>query len=173
MLHFHLTSVIPKSQSGFMQQQSCPTNLLIIEEREIKQIEDGNTVEIIFLTFGKAFDSICHRFFCLNLSTFEIGISTAKSIKSFLSNRSYYDKLEDVISLYRVAYSSVFQRYVLDHFFFLLYCRLAMFSCLLLMCLDIFSTESRITQACEGAFCMPNVKIIGCYWLKFLALFRQ
>lgn len=121
MLHLHLTSAIAKSQHGFMQQRSCLTNLLITEERVTKLLENGNTVDMVFLDFAKAFDSVNHRILCSKLSSFGIDIATANWIKSFLSNRSYCVKLGEVVSSFGEACSGVPQGSVIGPLLFLLY----------------------------------------------------
>lgn len=52
MINLHINCVIVKSQQTFMQQWSCLVNLLIIEERLTKLLENGNTVDIVFLDFA-------------------------------------------------------------------------------------------------------------------------
>ncbi len=45
-----------------MPKKSCLTNLLAMEEKVTKIMQRGDTVDLVFLDFSKAFDSVNHRF---------------------------------------------------------------------------------------------------------------
>ncbi len=49
-------------QHGFLSSQSCPSNLLIIEETITRLVDDWDTADEAYLDFAKAFDSANHKF---------------------------------------------------------------------------------------------------------------
>ncbi len=44
-----------------MPRRSCLTNLIIAEELIIGMTDKGETVDVVYPDFSKAFDSVCHR----------------------------------------------------------------------------------------------------------------
>ncbi len=55
--NFLLTS----RQHGFLPRRSTLTNLLVAEELITKWLDEGSAVDLIYLDFSKAFDSVNHR----------------------------------------------------------------------------------------------------------------
>ncbi len=56
------TRSISPYQHGFLSRRSCLSNLLVFEEAVTRMIDEGHTVDVIYLDFSKAFDSVNHRF---------------------------------------------------------------------------------------------------------------
>ncbi len=59
-------------QHGFLPHRSCLSNLLMIEETIARLMDDGNTADVVYLDFAKAFDSINHRFLLANFESFDM-----------------------------------------------------------------------------------------------------
>ena len=53
--------LILDSQHGFRKGRSCLTNLLEFLDRGTGCVDAGNSVDVIFLDFAKAFDKVPHR----------------------------------------------------------------------------------------------------------------
>ena len=51
-------NLLSKSQHGFLPNKSCVTNLLTMMENWTSAIENGYSVDSIYLDFAKAFDSV-------------------------------------------------------------------------------------------------------------------
>ncbi len=49
------------AQHGFVPRRSCLTNLIIAEELITGMTDQGEPVDVAYLDFSKAFDSVCHR----------------------------------------------------------------------------------------------------------------
>ena len=54
-------NILTKHQHGFMQCRSCLTNLLEALEAWMEALDEGLGVEVLFLDYRKAFDSVAHR----------------------------------------------------------------------------------------------------------------
>ncbi len=74
---------------------SCLTNLIIAEELITGMTDQGEPVDVVYLNFSKAFDSVCH---CLLIKTMEaMGIHPKinRWVEEFLKNRTFRVKLGD------------------------------------------------------------------------------
>ncbi len=54
-------SILSDAQHGFMPRRSCLTNLIVAEELLTGMTDQGEPVDVVYLDFSKAFDSVCHR----------------------------------------------------------------------------------------------------------------
>jgi len=54
-------NIITKHQHGFMQHRSCLTNLLETLEAWTEALDNGLGVNVLFLDYRKAFDSVAHK----------------------------------------------------------------------------------------------------------------
>lgn len=89
----HVAYAIAKSQYGFTQHRSCLTNIQITEVGN-NQLEKDNTVNIVFLDFAKAFDSVNHSIFAQSCLLLKSAVNGLKN----LSNKPCFIKVGDVIS---------------------------------------------------------------------------
>jgi hypothetical protein len=53
--------LIKNSQHGFRKGRSCLSNLLVFLDKVTTDIENGSSVDVIYLDFAKAFDKVPHR----------------------------------------------------------------------------------------------------------------
>ena len=58
MSHLESSNLIKESQHGFKHGRSCLSNLLVFLDKVTRCIDDGNTVDAIYLDFAKAFDKV-------------------------------------------------------------------------------------------------------------------
>ncbi len=56
------TRSLSPSQHGFLPRRSCLSNLILQEERVTLLLDEGHAVDLVFLEFAKAFDSVNHQF---------------------------------------------------------------------------------------------------------------
>ncbi len=61
LAHLSQFSLLTPRQHGFLLRRSTPTNLLVAEELITKWLGEGSAVDLIYLDFSKAFDSVNHR----------------------------------------------------------------------------------------------------------------
>ncbi len=79
-------SIIP-NQHGFLPCWSCLSNLLVFEEAVTSMIDEGDTVDLIYLDFAKSFDSVNHRFLSAKMKFFGLGDVVVRWIEVYLSGR--------------------------------------------------------------------------------------
>ncbi len=60
-------------QHGFLPRGSCLSSLLVFEEAVTRMMDEGHTVDVIYLDFAKAFDSTNHRFLLVKMKSFGLG----------------------------------------------------------------------------------------------------
>ena len=73
--------LINSSQHGFLKAKSCLTNLLCFLEEITKWVDDGSTVDVIYLDFQKAFDKVPHQRLILKLKSHGMGNSIVNWIE--------------------------------------------------------------------------------------------
>ena len=54
-------SLFANEQHGFQTRRSCMTQLMAATEYWTKMLQQGDSVDVIYLDFKKAFDSVPHR----------------------------------------------------------------------------------------------------------------
>ena len=88
-LQSHLTrnSLKRKTQHGFMQNKSCTTNLLEFLETATKLVDEGKSLDIIYLDFAKAFDLVPRLRLIEKLKAHGVGGGLLKWISAWLSDR--------------------------------------------------------------------------------------
>ncbi len=63
------TRSLSPSQHGFLPRRSFLSNLILQEERVTRLLDEGHTVDLVYLDFAKAFDSVNHRFLLAKLKS--------------------------------------------------------------------------------------------------------
>ena len=96
---------ITPNQHGFVEGKSCLSNLLESVECIIELLEDGAPVDVFYLDFCKAFDSVPHHRLLTKMRNLGISGNTLDIVKDFLSGRRFktfvggaYSYLRDILS---------------------------------------------------------------------------
>ncbi len=92
------TRSLSPSQHGFLPRRSSLSNLILQEERVPRLLDEGHTVDLVYLDFTKAFNSVNHRFLLAKLKASEIDGAVLNWIKLYLSNRSYQVQIDGILS---------------------------------------------------------------------------
>ena len=89
MDHLIENNLISDDQHGFVGGRSTITNLLSTFNKWYELIDNGNDLDVLYLDFAKAFDSVPHNRLIHKLECYGIGLQgkVLQWIKSFISGR--------------------------------------------------------------------------------------
>jgi Reverse transcriptase (RNA-dependent DNA polymerase) len=119
--HLEKNGLINKSQHGFMAGRSCTTNLLVFLEKVTAELDRGEPVDVIYLDFAKAFDTVPHERLKRKLKANGIGGGLLKWIAAWLKGRKQRVVLNGQESTWEDVLSGVPQSSVLGPLLFLLF----------------------------------------------------
>ena len=96
-------------QHGFLKARSCLTNVLCVLEEITKWIDEGSSVDIIYLDFLKVFDKVPHQRLLLNLKAHCSGDGLIDCIEQWLTDRRHRVVVDGEVSNWKSALSGVSQ----------------------------------------------------------------
>ena len=88
MNHLLANNLLSDYQFGFIPGRSCTTQLLYVLDYFTQHLDQGDSVDVIYLDFQKAFDSVPHQRLIQKISSFGVHGKNLQWIKDFLSNRT-------------------------------------------------------------------------------------
>ena len=77
-----------------MPKRSCQTNLLEFLDKIFEMIDEGNSVDIVYLDFSRAFDKVPHNKLIQKLEAHGITGSVQEWIKSWLKDRTQWVEIQ-------------------------------------------------------------------------------
>ncbi len=89
LAHLSQFSLLTSRQHGFLSRRSTLTNLLAAEELIAKWLDEGSAVDLIYLDFSKAFDSVNYRLLLHKLRGYGIAPIVISWVECFLSRRTF------------------------------------------------------------------------------------
>jgi len=119
--HLLSNNLISPQQFGFVPSRSCTTQLLHILNYFTHHLDNGHPIDVIYLDFQKAFDSVPHQRLLQKFSSFEVHGKILMWIKDFLSNREQQVVLNGHISHSIPETSGVLQGSVLGPILFTMF----------------------------------------------------
>ncbi|CAM5077342.1 unnamed protein product [Eretmochelys imbricata] len=82
--HLEERKVIRNSQHGFTKGKSCLANLIAFYDEITGSVDEGKAVDVLFLDFSKAFDTISHSILASKLKKYGLDEWTIRWIESWL-----------------------------------------------------------------------------------------
>ena len=79
---------IRSSQHGFMKGRSCLANLIFCYDLVNHLVDEGNAVGVVYLKFGKAFDTVSHSILLENLAACGLDIYILCWLKNWLDGQA-------------------------------------------------------------------------------------
>ena len=110
-----------KEQHRFRRGRSCLTNLLETLENWTEALDQGYGLDVVYLDYMKAFDSVPHRRLLEKLKGFGIHGKLLPWLENFLTSRTMKVGLRGIFSLLQMVLSGVPQGSVLEPLLFLMF----------------------------------------------------
>uniref|UniRef100_A0A8C3H5H4 Reverse transcriptase domain-containing protein n=1 Tax=Chrysemys picta bellii TaxID=8478 RepID=A0A8C3H5H4_CHRPI len=111
--HLEERKVIRNSQHGFTNGKSCLTNLIAFYEEITGSVDEGKAVDVLFLVFSKAFDTVSHSILASKLKKYGLDEWTIRWIESWLDRRTQWVLINSSMSSWQPVSSGVPQGLVL------------------------------------------------------------
>ena len=116
-----LTSLTSREQHGFMEGRSCLTNLLETFEEVTRMMDEGGGVDMIYLDYSKAFDSVPHKRLLSKMKAYRVNEKVWKWVEDFPIGRRQQLSVGEAQSDWTGVSSGVPQGSVLGPILFVMY----------------------------------------------------
>ena len=98
--HLSINNLLSPYQFGFIPGRSCSTQLLLILDYLTHHLDNGYSIDVIYLDFQKAFDTVLHQRLLQKLTSFGIHGNVLKWIENFYlteGNKLYLMAISQVL----------------------------------------------------------------------------
>ena len=121
IVKFFEDQVLVNEQHGFRPRRSCSTNILTCMETWTNWLDEGESFDVVYLDFKKAFDKVPHQRLVSKLWDQGINGDLLVWISSFLADRTQRVKVNSTLSREARVRSGIPQGSVLGPVFFIAY----------------------------------------------------
>ena len=149
--HMRENNLFSKHQYGFIDRRSTTLQLLYILDEWTKILDEGGTVDIVYMDFMKAFDKVPHERLLSKLSAYGIGGEVLAWIRSFLTNRKQRVRVGEATSEWKEVTSGIPQGSVLGPILFVLYINDIPESIENNSTVKMFADDSKLYKRTDGA----------------------
>ena len=119
--HLLRNRLLSDDQHGFVPGRNCVTQLLLCLEEWTQMIENGESFDVIYTDFSKAFDSVAHERLMVKLDNIGVKGDLINWIRSFLSGRTQSVNVQGVASKWNIVISGIPQGFVIGPILFVIF----------------------------------------------------
>ena len=121
MAFLTLHNLISEQQHGFVRGRSCQTNILLCLEKWTEIVDNGNSVDVAYFDYAKAFDKVSHRLLLIKLKGYGIDGRLLAWLTNYLKDRRQRVVVGDAKSTWLEVVSGTTQGTVLGFLLFLMF----------------------------------------------------
>ena len=147
--HFTVNELYAKCQHGFRKKRSCVSQLIEVMEKVTTMCDNNESIDIVYLDFRKAFDSVPHERLLTKMRAYGITGNLLNWTRNFLSGRTQKVKVGDVKSSEQQVLSGIPQGSILGPILFTIFINDMPSN--IVSCCQIFADDTKVFNSTNNA----------------------